>query len=233
MTPSNKIRPQPHRPYDAHPGRTSIETIKSFINHLRILISDKMITKINSRNKNLIITLLFFQFLTPIFFIFFSNEMDLNVYAAEPPANITLKVTQGDSFDIVSGNCDRSKSDNVRVVIFARTNQWYIQPYADERAYLAVNADGTFATWIRDWHQISAFVIRKEYNTLSEQQVYKPFPLSVDYIDILAMTAYPSIHFSGYKWAIKAGDSLGPDSNDFSSNHENVWVDSEGSLHLR
>ena len=58
-------------PYDAHPGRTSIETIKSFINHLRILISDKMITKINSRNKNLIITLLFFQFLTPYFFYFF------------------------------------------------------------------------------------------------------------------------------------------------------------------
>jgi signal recognition particle GTPase len=70
-------------PYDAHLGRTSIDTIKSFINHLRSLISDKIITKINSRNKNLIITLLFFQILTPIYF--FSNKMDLNVYAAEPP----------------------------------------------------------------------------------------------------------------------------------------------------
>jgi len=219
-------------PYDAHPGRTSMEIIKLFINHLRSLIPGKIITKMNNGNKNLIITLLCFMISTS-FFSFFYTEMDLNVYAAEPPANITLEITQVSPFVTVSGTVTGVNPDDVWVVVFARTNQWYLQPYEDERAYLTVNTDGTFETWIRDWHQISAFVIRKEYNALSAQQVYKPFPLSVDCVDVLAITAYPCIHFSGYEWAIKAGNSLGPDSNEFSANQENVWIDNQGYLHLK
>jgi hypothetical protein len=118
-------------------------------------------------------------------------------------------------------------------VVFVRTDNWYIQPYADERAYLTVNADGTYETWIRNWNQISAFVIRKGYDALSGQQIYRPFPLSVDCVDVLAMAAYPTVQFSGYKWAVKAGNWLGPGPNNFSSNNENVWVDDQDRLHLK
>ena len=47
------------------------------------------------------------------------------------------------------------------------------------------------------------------------------------------MAAYPTLQFAGYEWAIKAGDSLGPGPNYFSSNNDNVWVDNQGRLHLK
>jgi len=85
-----------------------------------------------------------------------------------------------------------------------------------------------FATGTR-----SAFVIRKGYYALSRQQIYRPFPLSVDCVDVLAMAAYPTIQFSGHEWAVKAGVSLGPGPNYFSSNNDNVWVDDQDRLHLK
>ena len=61
-------------PYDAQPGRASMEIFKAFIKYLRSLIFGKMITKMNIISKNLIITLLCFMILTS-FFLFFSKEM--------------------------------------------------------------------------------------------------------------------------------------------------------------
>ena len=47
------------------------------------------------------------------------------------------------------------------------------------------------------------------------------------------MAAYPTLQFSGYEWAIKAGDLLGPGPNNFSASTDNVWVDDEDRLHLK
>jgi len=46
---------------------------------------------------------------------------------------------------------------------------------------------------------------------------------------------YPrSIYFSGENWFVKAGSGrLGPGPNYFSDSQNNVWVDSQGRLHLR
>jgi hypothetical protein len=68
---------------------------------------------------------------------------------------------------------------------------------------------------------------------VSNQQVYKSYPLLVDCEDVLAIACYPTIQFSGYEWAVKAGVSLGPGPNDFSSSSNNVWVDDQGRLHLK
>lgn len=187
----------------------------------------KKIKKSLHRNLLLFIALVTLSVLCPA-------DLRTQVYAADIPVNVTLEVAHGGAaYDVVSGTVTGVEPDSVWVVVFARTNQWYIQPYEDERAYLMVNEDGTYETWVRDWHQISAFVIQKGYNAISAQQVYKPFPLSLDSMDILAIAAYPSIQFSGYEWAIKAGDYLGPGPNYFSSNQENVWVDDQGRLHLK
>lgn len=40
-----------------------------------------------------------------------------------------------------------------------------------------------------------------------------------------------TIKFSGYDWYVKEGSALGPGANEWSSG--NVWVDTEGQLHLR
>jgi len=175
----------------------------------------------------LLLFLIFATLLIPDF-----GNFAAEVAAADSPSRITLQVSQG-SPDVVSGTVTGVAPGDVRVVVFVRTNQWYIQPYADERAYLTVNADGTYETWIRNWSQISVFVIRKGYNALSGQQIYRPFPLSVDGADVLAIAAYPTVQFSGYEWAVKAGDLLGPGPNYFSSSHDNVWVDDQDRLHLK
>ena len=180
-------------------------------------------------NKSFGRALVFFLMFATVF-LFRPGDFAEEVSACS--AGITLEVTQG-SPDVVSGTVAGVEPDNVWVVVFVRTNQWYIQPYEDQRAYLPVNADGTYETWIRDWRQISAFVIRKGYNALSQQQAQRPFPLSVDCVDVLAVAAYPTIQFSGYKWAVKAGDRLGPGPNNFSSTNENVWVDDQDRLHLK
>ena len=152
-------------------------------------------------------------------------------FGDECSVDITISVTEAAPYDTVSGTVAGVDPGQVRVVVFVRTNGWYIQPYGDERAYLSVRADGSYKTWIRDWRQISAFVIRKEYDVL--QEPYKPFPLSVDCENVLAVVAYPALRFSGYEWAIKAGDSLGPGSNYFSASSDNVWVDDQDRLHLK
>lgn len=43
------------------------------------------------------------------------------------------------------------------------------------------------------------------------------------------------IHFSGYEWDVKssAANAIGPGPNYFSMNSKNVWVDKNGSLHLK
>jgi hypothetical protein len=48
-------------------------------------------------------------------------------------------------------------------------------------------------------------------------------------------TAADTIEFSGYRWAVKESMNkrVGPGSNLFSSSRKNVWVDTEGRLHLR
>jgi len=166
--------------------------------------------------------------------LFFGFGLEVDAAAAGTAVNITLNVTRMSPDDRVSGTVTGINPDDVKVVVFARTNQWYIQPFADNRAYLTVNADGTYETWVRDWQQISAFVISKEYNALYEQEVYKPLPLNLaDRAKVMAVVAYPSIHFSGYNWAVKAGSLLGPDDNFFSADSENVSVDAEGRLHLK
>lgn len=44
-----------------------------------------------------------------------------------------------------------------------------------------------------------------------------------------------TVEFSGYQWIVRHGDEerRGPGSNYFSSSPENVWVDSQGQLHLK
>lgn len=146
---------------------------------------------------------------------------------------ITVNLSDADPYDIVSGVVTGVNPDQVRVVVFVRTNRWYIQPYEDERAYTEVGADGTYETWIRDWRQISIFLVREGYDVLAEQEPYRPSPLSVNCVDVLAVSAYPTVRFSGYEWAIKGGDGLGPGPNSFSSSDSTVWVDDQDRLHLR
>ncbi|MFO1430152.1 MAG: hypothetical protein U1F76_08440 [Candidatus Competibacteraceae bacterium] len=171
-------------------------------------------------------------FVFSVLLLYCSGDFVANASNFDCGVNITINVTKGNP-DIVSGKVIGINPAQVWVVVFVQTNNWYIQPFADSRAYIPVNPDGTYQTWIRAWQQISAFVVRKGYNVLQQQQIYKPFPLGVDCKNVVAIDAYPKLRFSNYEWAIKAGDNLGPGPNNFSASPDNVWVDSQGYLHLK
>ena len=42
-----------------------------------------------------------------------------------------------------------------------------------------------------------------------------------------------SINWSGYSWNFKTGENRGPNSNSWSNSPQNIWVDSQGNLHLK
>ncbi len=149
--------------------------------------------------------------------------------ATDWPANITVNVTEG---SIVSGTVTGVNPENVYVAVFVRTNEWYIQPYTTAWR-IPVNTNGYYETWVHPWDQVSVFVIDNQYDALNNQDTYGVFPLSIDGTDVLGMNSYPSIRFSGYNWAIKRGNPLGPGNNSFSNSTDNVWVDTLGRLHLK
>lgn len=152
--------------------------------------------------------------------------------ASQCDPNVSIRITEAYS-DSVSGTVTGIDPEEIRVIVFVRTDGWYPQPVADEGAYLEVDADGTFSTLVNPWNQISAFIIRNGFQAVIEPNQNAPFPLKVDCQNVLAIAAYPTLIFSGYEWAVKAGEQLGPGGNDFSSASENVWVDDQGRLHLK
>ena len=57
---------------------------------------------------------------------------------------------------------------------------------------------------------------------------------AVAYVEVERETIFRKIGFSGYTWNVKASETrAGPGPNYFSDREEDVWVDSEGRLHLR
>ena len=53
------------------------------------------------------------------------------------------------------------------------------------------------------------------------------------YLDNLRLVPTRQIRFAGRDWIVKSGNAQGPGPNDFSQSEENVWVDSNGQLHLK
>jgi hypothetical protein len=124
---------------------------------------------------------------------------------------------------------------NQRVVLFARSGGWWVQPYRT-RPFTSIEKD---SAWTSSIH------LGTEYAALLVEPAYRP-PVSTEFLprpggDIVAMAtvkgsgawvppAPKTIAFSGYDWQIVQVriDRHGPNDGDA----RNVSVDSEGRLHL-
>jgi hypothetical protein len=85
-----------------------------------------------------------------------------------------------------------------------------------------------------------ALVVGSFYEEESPIRPLEPLMLSIttrsNWLSlVLAGGAMRTIEFDGYQWMVKHGDEekQGPGPNYFSSLPENVWVDSQGQLHLK
>ncbi|HVO58234.1 MAG TPA: hypothetical protein VMT51_11110 [Dongiaceae bacterium] len=127
--------------------------------------------------------------------------------------------------------------NNDRVVIYAHSGQWWVQPLA-ESPFTQIHPEGT---WSSSTH------FGNEYAALLVEGDYRPAPT----VAVLPVTGGPvkavtvatgapstvaskpkSIHFSGYEWNVRnIPSNRGGTSAPYSD--ENAWTDDSGALHLK
>lgn len=150
-----------------------------------------------------------------------------------PPA-ITIE-NATNSF--VSGCVSNIDPSSIVVAFFAKTDQWYVQPFVDD-PYTEVTSDGYWESFTHPWGALAAYIVTPGLPMPATSN--NTLPLEVDGENVLAMAVYPPDYleqitrsFSGYTWYVKMGNGLGPGPNNWSASLENVWIDEEGSLHLK
>jgi len=157
-----------------------------------------------------------------------------------------------DRVEKMAGTVSGVNREECRVVVFARTNTWYVQPYAASPYTTISNGK-----WETDTH------LGDEYAALLVKSSYKP-TATTDTLpkvggDVLAIVRVPAkvqsalnsvssastsadvtssdmrtLQFSGYEWRVKSSSGrVGPGPNYFSDSKNNVEVDAKGRLHLR
>lgn len=157
---------------------------------------------------------------------------------AENPQNDGPSITITNATESsVEGCVFNTTPNSIQVTFFARTDQWYVQPFVDD-PYTEVDPDGHFQSFTHPWNALAAYIITPGLPVPATSTDI--LPLQVDGENVLAMTVYPpdfleqiTRSFAEYRWYVKAGNGLGPGPNNFSDSFENVWVDEGGALHLK
>ena len=130
----------------------------------------------------------------------------------------------------VKGRIRNVDTCKVRVLLWAKTDLWYLQePSA------TLYADGSWEGPTYEWIRMLALLVDSRYRW-SGASDYRPWEAAAG---VLAWDEYParthgrSVLFSGYRWWVLDSDlEVGPGPNYFSDYVGNVWVDKDA-LHLK
>ncbi|MBI4425951.1 MAG: PEGA domain-containing protein [Candidatus Kerfeldbacteria bacterium] len=134
----------------------------------------------------------------------------------------------------IRGDARNIDARRIRVVLWALTNYWYVQPYIDS-PYTTICGDGSWSNYTHPWNRIVALLVDETYVPGATRTFHpKNDP------GVLAWAEYPSLRndlplqFSSRTWDIKVAESpFGPGPNYFSDHPDNVFVDQTGRLHLK
>jgi hypothetical protein len=141
-----------------------------------------------------------------------------------------LGLQQGDN--TIRGIANNIDASIVRVVLWAKTDVWYVQPLIDS-PYTVICGDGSWENWTHPWNRMIALLVDTTYvpgSVRSDHPSTDP--------GVIAWDEYPSPHpdraidFSGHTWKVKSAELADPGPNYFSDSVSNVWVDADG-LHLK
>jgi hypothetical protein len=123
-----------------------------------------------------------------------------------------------------------------KIVIYALTNQWYVQPLVDA-PFTTIQSDGSWTSSTYPWSVLVVLLVDPASYTPQATEITNP---ALD-PGVLAYAMYPagpvSLNFSGYTWGIKMTGNLptyyfDPGPNFWSNNSSVVNVASDG-LHLQ
>lgn len=151
-----------------------------------------------------------------------------------------------DRMDTIAGKVRGVNFKQCRVVIFARTNTWYVQPFVDA-PYTAIDEKGNWETETHLGAEYAALLVKPSYKPSATAETLPP--VGGDVLAVATATAKPQtersdepvgsvkarkLSFSGYEWYVKSSrNRAGPGPNYFSDDPDNVHVDATGRLHLR
>lgn len=130
-------------------------------------------------------------------------------------------------------NADPTKD---KIVIYALTNEWYVQPLIDA-PFTSIASDGSWTSSTNPWQRIIVLLVNPDNYTPAATEITNP---ALD-PGVLAWTEYPSgpvsVNFSGRTWGVKvtgnaAGDEFDPGPNFWSNDPSVVNVAADG-LHLK
>jgi hypothetical protein len=164
-----------------------------------------------------------------------SNASNQDAGSSEGQPSITLN-TPATGATQLSGGTHNVDTTVDKVVVYALTNQWYVQPL-DTAAFTNIGSDGSWSTSTHYWNAIVALLVNPATYTLEDTEVTNP---ALD-PGVIAWAQYPSgpisVQFSGYTWGIKMtgstpGDQFDPGPNFWSNDPSVLSVDSDG-LHLK
>ncbi len=136
----------------------------------------------------------------------------------------------------LSGYAYNVNPNTTSVVVYALTNEWYVQPLVDA-PFTAIAADGSWATSTYPWSSLVVLLVNPAIYTPAATEITNP---ALD-PGVLAWTEYPSgpvsLNFSGYTWGIKTtgdspSDQFNPGPNFWSNDPSVVSVAADG-LHLK
>ena len=82
-----------------------------------------------------------------------------------PPAGAGPQ-SQGDIAGIVTGI---EKAESYKIVIYAHTDAWYVQPLTDD-PYTDIAPDGRWSNWTHLGHRYAALVVRPSFQPPSKTQ---------------------------------------------------------------
>ncbi len=148
------------------------------------------------------------------------------------PATISIVgLKAGDEY--VSGSANNLDTSKLKVVLWAKTDRWYVQPWIAS-PYTYVGSNGKWSSWTHSWNRMVAVLVDGSYDPGSTRD-YHPSedPGVITWDEFPGKSADVFLDWSGYRWRVKNADLAGPGPNYFSNDTANVSLDSQGRLHLR
>jgi hypothetical protein len=146
---------------------------------------------------------------------------------------ITITAPPVISSSRISGHVSNADPSKYKVVLYALTNQWYVQPFI-AAPYTDISSEGSWGSSTNPWEVIVALLVDPtKYTSPPATNITNP---ALD-ANVVASAMYPpgavSVNFSGYIWGIKMtgnvqSDQFDPGPNFWSNDPSVVSVTSNG-----
>ncbi len=132
----------------------------------------------------------------------------------------------------VYGTANILDTTQYRVVLWAKTDRWYVQP-SIANPYTIVQGDGSWSNSTYPWNRMVALLVDLTYDPGSIRDYHPSMDAGVVCWDEYPDKSIKYFNWSNQRWRIKDADLVGPGPNYFSDDTANVWIDQQERLHLK